>query len=423
MILDGYEDQIGEWLGEGLPKAEIARRLKVKQSTLKDHITRMKSGWTPSKPGLTHAFSGREGTATLIRDRITSLDDLIAACEIDLDTWEVVSYQAKCWEMGRKAKCTVLEFNEGVTSGSVNDSGKIHIQPLYSVSAKFKVRTEKTHKELADHLREALRTAPPIRQWIKPVIPVGADDTLEVMVPDLHFGLRAEDYNMQIAQDLFEKAVYNLVAQSGDNIKRICLPIGNDYFNVDNLHGTTTRGTKQDEEGLFYESFTWGWKMLVGVIENLSQRYEVDVLVIPGNHDTERSYYLGEVLSAYFRNHNTVNIDNDPTTRKYRLFGITLIGYTHGDKEPPKDLPMIMAQQQPQMWARSLFREWHQGHLHHEKNNEIQGVKLRHYPSLVAPDQWHKGKGYVTAVRQACAIEYTMTGPVRQYNWFVLTGT
>jgi hypothetical protein len=363
----------------------------------------------------------------LTQDRITTLEDLVEACDIDLEIWEVTSYQCKVWEMGRKAKSSTLTYVEGVVTGKSEDSGKIYVQPLYSVAAKFKKRVEKQHQELVDHLRDVLNDLPQ-REWPQPQAPDGAEDTLELMLPDIHLGrlafndqTEAGDYNMDITERLLRAAIFDLVNQAGDNILKIVIPIGNDYFNVDNMHGTTTKGTKQDEEAPYFKSFTRGWRILAEIIETLSHRFIVEVLVIPGNHDHERSYYLGEVLAAWFRGNEAILVDNAPTTRKYRLHGCTLVGYSHGDKEPPKDLPMLMAQQQPALWARSLFREWHQGHFHHTQNNEIQGVLIRRFPSIAAPCAWSAGKGYVMATRQACAIEYTARGPVRQYNWFVLT--
>jgi hypothetical protein len=437
--LDKHKEQIRQWLVEGVSKAEIGRRLGTPRRTIGHYVSTLmefdsadlqtQTVPQPTSQGFHKRFSDDSGEATLSRGRVTTIDDLVEACDIDLDVWEIVSYQCKVWEMGRKAKAASLTFVDGVVSGKSEDSGGIYTKPMYSVAAKFQKRVEKTHEELVDHLREMLSDLPQ-REWRKPAVSDGADDTLELMLPDIHLGLlayhdqtEAGDYNMEIAEKLIKAAVYGLVAQSGDNIKRIVMPIGNDYLNVDNIHGTTTKGTRQDEEAPYYKSFSRGWKILAEVIETLATRYEVDVPVIPGNHDTERSYYLGEVLAAWFRDNEFVTIDNAPTTRKYRLYGVTLIGYSHGDKEPSKDLPMLMAQQRPELWARSLFREWHQGHLHHLRGTEIQGVVIRTFPSISAPSAWGAGKGHVMATRQACAVEYTMQGPVRQYNWFVLTGS
>ena len=68
--------------------------------------------------------------------------------------------------------------------------------------------------------------------------------------------------------------------------------------------------------------------------------------------------------------------------------------FTHGDNEKPSDMPLIMATEQPEMFAATEFREAHCGHYHKEQVNEYRGVKVRFLPSICALDEWHKKMGY-----------------------------
>jgi hypothetical protein len=377
-------------------------------------------------PKMGAAWGQKKGmaNASLTDTRIRTLDDLVDACSIDLEVWECISFDVKCWEMGRKAKESDMTFNDGVSNGYSRDSGKIFVQPLYSVLAKFKKRREFGLKKLAAFFRNELSNLPE-PSWSYEPLPAG-DNVLELMMPDLHVGQQswgletnAGNYNVNIALDLLKKSVNHLISEAGDRVSKIAFPIGNDFFNVDNLNNTTTKGTPQDEDCRWQKSFRVGCNALIDIISELSVKYEVDVIVIPGNHDEQRSFYMGEVVAAVFRNNERVSVDNSPTNRKYRLYGATLVGYSHGDQESPKDLPMLMAHQVPELWAKSTKREWHHGHLHHEKNNEIGAVKLRHFPALVAPSAWAAKKGYVMSTRMACAMEYSDKGLSRQYNWYV----
>jgi len=437
------EQTIIEMLEGGKGPYQIGKQIGVSHSTVQGWIQRIKgtpprersdkaksagiadiNSSNPPKQGSYFSQEGKRAQASLTDTRIRTLEELIIACSVDMDEWECISFDAKCWEMGRKAKETDLIFDEGVVTGSSKDTGKIFVQPLYSVVAKFKRRAEKTADELAEYFREVICNIEQ-KTWKQKSHYVGAANTLELMIPDLHIGsyswgqeTRCGDYNVEIACQLLKSAVHHMVNEAGSRIKRIAFPIGNDFFNIDNLNKQTTKGTPQDEDGAWQRSFRIGCRILAELIGELSTRFEVDVMVIPGNHDYERSFYLGEVLAARFYDNERVNIDNSPHSRKYRLYGCTLVGYTHGDQESPKDLPMILAHQEPKLWAQSTYREWHHGHLHHERNNEVGGIKLRHFPALVAPDAWHAKKGYVMSTRQACAIEYSEDGPIRQYNWY-----
>ena len=52
----------------------------------------------------------------------------------------------------------------------------------------------------------------------------------------------------------------------------------------------------------------------------------VDVVVIPGNHDFERSYYMGAYLEAWFNEDPQVYVNNGASPRKYYKFGKVLLG-------------------------------------------------------------------------------------------------
>ena len=71
-----------------------------------------------------------------------------------------------------------------------------------------------------------------------------------------------------------------------------------------------------------------------------------------------------------------------------------MIMFTHGDKEKPAEMPLIMATEEPEMFARTQHREVHCGHLHKEMINEYRGIKVRFIPSICGNDEWHKMKGY-----------------------------
>jgi len=62
--------------------------------------------------------------------------------------------------------------------------------------------------------------------------------------------------------------------------------------------------------------------------------------------------------------------------------------------------------EEPTLWAQSKFREWHIGHLHHQKEiaAEENGVVVRTLRSLSPTDAWHYEKGLVAAVQSAEAF-------------------
>jgi hypothetical protein len=208
-------------------------------------------------------------------------------------------------------------------------------------------------------------------------------------------------YDVDIATRTFYAALDDLLTK-GAALKpaQILLPLGNDFFNVDSLAKTTTAGTPQDESARWQESFLAGRKLLVEAIELCRDVAPVQVVMVAGNHDTQRLYYLGETLAAWFRHCADVQVNSSPTQRKYVRWHRTLIGFTHGDNEPAASLPIIMATERRADWACTAHHEWHLGHFHARQKKVFQsvadqhGVIVRVLPSLCPADAWHKSRGY-----------------------------
>jgi hypothetical protein len=258
---------------------------------------------------------------------------------------------------------------------------------------------------------------------------------VEISIPDLHLGKfsdpleTGETYNVEIACDLFRRAVADLICQAKNayEIDRIVFRIGNDYLTADTFANTTTRGTAQDVSGHFAEHFRKGWQLLRETIESLREIAPIDVMVIPGNHDSVASFALGEVLGAIYHGCEEVTIHHQNNqARKYLSYGDILLGYAHGHLEKAQSLPMLMASEAAVAWGNSRHREIHVGHLHHTRDthylgtNEVDGVIVRVIPSLSASDRWHAGKGY-RSQRAALAFAYHPTKGQRAIFRHVVT--
>lgn len=231
---------------------------------------------------------------------------------------------------------------------------------------------------------------------------------LEISIPDIHYG-KLTDTNLEEFEQLYMDTVMELLEKAGGlEIKQILLPIGNDGLNSDNLNYTTTNGTPQHDSIHWMKSFQGYWKLLVKAIDYLKLTAPVHVVVVQGNHDYERMYYVGEVLSSWYKNDENVSVDNAQNSRKYFNFGVNLIMYTHGNNEKIADLPLIMATEQPMLFSNAKFREIHCGHLHKEMVNEYRGIKVRFIPSICPADLWHKKMGY-EAQRAAQAYIWSYT--------------
>lgn len=239
---------------------------------------------------------------------------------------------------------------------------------------------------------------------VSPIKRVRSGLMLEVPIVDLHLSKLAwepetgENYDSKIAERRFMDVISDIVDRAQNYaFEQIVFPVGNDFFNFNDIYGNTTQGTQQDHDSRWQKMYMKGNELLIAAIDTLSQIAPVQVFQIPGNHDTQVSWYAVFNLASWYRHNENVRVDTRPNARKYVEFGKCLIGFTHGDKER-KRIFGNMQIEAPEAWGRTLFREWHLGHLHSEQVKEEHGVKVRNLSSVTATDSWHYTSGYVGAI-------------------------
>lgn len=237
-----------------------------------------------------------------------------------------------------------------------------------------------------------------------------SNNLLVIDPADIHFGKLArayetgENYNIDIAKQRCVDGVAGIVSKArGFGIDRILLIIGNDVLHYDNPKRTTTSGTPQDTDVMFYDMFNAALETHVQIIESLMSEFEVDVIFCPSNHDYQSGWMFARTLSAWFRNAEQVNIDDSIAHRKYYQYGLNLIGASHGDGAKMTDMPLLMANEVPKMWAETKFRHVYLHHIHHKQRNMFQsgkdyiGVTVEYLRSPSESDSWHYRNGYVGA--------------------------
>lgn len=345
-------------------------------------------------------------------ERILSQEDIIKQFNIDTTIWEVDKYTMRVHEGYRKDRRVQWRVENGkVLEGNVDDTGKMLVVPLYSVEVHLvrKVKESNIRNILQEFLKEAKSFVP----VYKKIEYENLDENylLEINLPDLHFGRGTwseesgiDSGNASLRKDAL--TVVDKLLQYGKLFKigKIVIPLGNDYYNADGHTNATASGTPMQEDDRPNKTFREGWKLAIEIIDRCSEIAPVDVLLVPGNHDANRLFYLGEVLSCWYDKNPNVKIDNTSKQRKYFSFGNCLVGFAHGSEERMEKLPMIMATEVPAMWAESKFREFHCGHWHQKKDAfyftlSDTGVMVRVLRSLAVPDKWSIGKGFVNDLR------------------------
>lgn len=355
-------------------------------------------------------FKGDSAVITTKSLHIKTEPEALKYAEMDLKKWKPVRSKVNSWE---------------VTMGKKNtNTGKPETYTNWQVTVWLE-RRKIDHEEFANELIKKMQEHSPSY----PKINYDKFSEDKVMIEfdlfDIHHGKLAwgketdTDFDIKISRKIINNAVEDLIVKTQHyNPELILLPLGNDLINIDNLEGKTTFGTAQDSDTRPLKIFTDIFYILIETIDKLSNIAPVDILMIPGNHDRQSVFYIGLALEAWYRKCDYVNIDNSPKLRKYKRYGSNLLGFVHGGRSDPNmnDLPMIMAAEEPENWAKTTYREWHLGHIHKKKEvrytagDSLAGVSIRIVPSLTATDQWHYQHGFVKQIRAAEAFVWYFEG-------------
>ena len=182
--------------------------------------------------------------------------------------------------------------------------------------------------------------------------------------------------------------------------EKIYVPVGSDFFQIDNDLGGTTRGTSQDMDGTPAEILVSGCFLMEEWIETLRQFAPVELVLMSGNHDRMLGVSVLMYLDALYRDATDVTVNRDRTPRVYKSYGSNLIGFVHGDGvNKTNDLCGHMARESGEAWAKCKHKTIYTGHFHNEKTetDTLFGVTRRQLPSLSGPDRWHARNGYTGA--------------------------
>lgn len=217
---------------------------------------------------------------------------------------------------------------------------------------------------------------------------------------DIHIGKvcsafeTGETYNNQIAVHRVLKGVEGLLSYSnGYNIDKILFIGGNDILHVDNPRSSTTSGTPQDTDGMWYDNFLIAKKLYIEILERLLTIADVHFTFNPSNHDYTNGFFLAQVIETHFKNCKNITFDCSVSHRKYYQYGINVIGTTHGDCAKIADLPLLMAHEFAG-WSDCKHRYVYTHHVHHKMSKDYMGVCVESLRSPSGTDSWHHRNGY-----------------------------
>jgi predicted transcriptional regulator len=348
---------------------------------------------------------------------VRTLDELLDKAKVDRTVWEVERHIINQWETARKDKSVDLVIKDGVMTGSVDDTGKMVVQPVFQVKAWLRRKTleiQAAEIVLSKIIKHAV-SFPHIKIAKRPANK--NNRSLELCVMDPHVGLLCQypdadgGWDMNLASTHVLEAIDDLVKKASAHgpFQEVFMPFGNDFVHVDGVENTTTRGTPQPEAVSWHSMYVAAEELAIAMVERIRTIAPVHIYEIPGNHSRQSDFTLARLLKAYFHKDKQVIVDASSSPYKFHCCGVNLIGYEHGHHIPPIRLAALMANECKQWWAKTEYREWHLGDQHRKgvgnpATLEEQGVSVEYVPGITAPNEWHRLKAFSHQKRGAMSF-------------------
>ena len=359
--------------------------------------------------------------------RVMNKEDIIKQFKIDESVWEIDKFQVRTHEVHRSDvhKTWVVE-NGVVVEGNVQDSGKLLVVPLYSVSVSLKRKKEQWTEKSVDFLFESIKNKDLYSLPEKSYKNENYKHSFLLPLVDLHLGLKAtkqacgNEYNIDIAEQLY----YDVINKSIEKIKNIKLKeivflVGNDFLNSDNLNGTTVKGTSQDNSDFWFTMIDKGIEMIIRGTNSLLEYAPVKIMHVPANHDEHSMYGIMKAVEKYYEGNKNVSVDVSPLPRKYYRFGKSVVGFVHD--MPIKKCLEIMSVEAKEYWTECNKFFWMMGHLHTGMEYQKEGLlEIYRLPTISGNSRWSNNSSYIqTEKKNQCFLFDEENGIVDIYNIYV----
>ena len=231
-------------------------------------------------------------------------------------------------------------------------------------------------------------------------------DTLVVPIADFHYALLSDnystgnEYNLEIAEQIYYYTLNDIINRvKHRKFEKVVFVIGNDFVNFDNLSGTTTRLTPQDNSALWFTTVVKATQLIINGIDMLSEIAPVNVQYVPSNHDLHTMFGIMQTINAWYKNDDNIKIDSSPLPRKYCRIGKTLLCLSHDMKI--KDALKIITTEAKDMWSESEHIICLLAHLHQSMIYEKQGyLEIMRLPTVSSWSRWSNDSGYIQSEKK-----------------------
>lgn len=237
------------------------------------------------------------------------------------------------------------------------------------------------------------------------------------VLADAHFGMLSwpdetgEEYNLDIAENLFLDAVNYLIKNSPRAETGIIANLG-DLLHYDSLESVTPASKNiLDADSRFPKVARTAVRTLRTMVAAALRRHaKVVLLLSEGNHDPVSSVWLRCMFAALYENEPRVTVIEQERPYYQIQHGKTFLGFHHGHLtgirgKAGAELALLFASTREWANTHGGQRHIHTAHKHHAEELDVQGARLIQHPTLAAKDAYAARHGYLSG-RELRSITY-----------------
>lgn len=279
---------------------------------------------------------------------------------------------------------------------------------LYDEDGKQKLRWVKTsveHEKLVAMMREVVDE---MRSDVRPIKPIKLAEKLQLpdmlnlyTLSDAHLGMLAwhedggADWDVTIAERVILDAFDCLTQCSPNSSHGVFAQLGDGLHSDGMIPVTPAHGHVLDQDSRFHKVVRAAVRIFRAIISKLLAKHEtVTVLMAQGNHDPASSVWLQEMFSVLYENNPRVNVIVSPKPYYAIEHGDVMLGFHHGHKTKPAELPEVFLGEFREMYGRTKQTYIHCGHLHSVKVIELNSAIVEQHRTVAARDAYASHGGY-----------------------------
>lgn len=260
---------------------------------------------------------------------------------------------------------------------------------------------------------ESLTASVPVRPVVKNT---GKDLNADLLnlytFSDFHIGMLAwhreggDNWNIDIATETLKIAYADMIARSPNAKACLINELGDWEHYTSMLSITPAHGHILDADSRPEKMISVAFDLMdYLVFEALNHHDEVIVSITPGNHNDFIALARKKAIMMLYRDNPRVKFLDSKTPYSAHVFGNTLLGFHHGHKRKPAQLPELFNNAYRDLLSGTEQTVIHTGHQHHKEVIEFGKTVVEMHRTLAARDG-HASHGGWFSGRSTDAITY-----------------